>query len=102
MSLRSDLHDLQNGLCALTPPQLVSLSDHFVTPVSQGQTTTVLLFRRRCVVLKWSLSSPRWSLSGPEISGPENDQIVVWSWSLSGPVTPVTEPIHVKLTWVDR
>ncbi len=29
-----------------------------------------------------SLSSPRWSLSGPEISGPENDQIV---WSLSGP-----------------
>ncbi len=30
----------------------------------------------------WSLSSPRWSLSGPEISGPHNDQIV---WSLSGP-----------------
>ncbi len=26
--------------------------------------------------------SPRWSLPGPEISGPENDQIV---WSLSGP-----------------
>ncbi len=43
-----------------------------------------------CLVLKmclgpqndWSLSSPRWSLSGPEISGPHNDQMV---WSLSGP-----------------
>ncbi len=34
----------------------------------------------------WSLSSPRWSLSGPEISGPE--KVVVWSWSLFGPVTP--------------
>ncbi len=30
----------------------------------------------------WSLSRPRWSLSGPEISELENDQIV---WSLSGP-----------------
>ncbi len=43
-----------------------------------------------CLVLKmclgphndWSLSSPRWSLSGPGNSGPHNDQIV---WSLSGP-----------------
>ena len=30
----------------------------------------------------WLLCGPRWSLSGPEILGPHNDQMV---WSLSGP-----------------
>ncbi len=51
-----------------------------------------------CLVLKMCLGphndqplcGPRWSLSGPEILGPENDQIV---WSLSGPGRCHTEPL---------
>ncbi len=51
-------------------------------PVQQDQTTTVLFFRRRCVVLKFQ-DQRTTSFSGPKkFSGPENGQIV---WSLSGP-----------------
>ncbi len=73
-------------------------------PVSQDQTTTVLFFRHRCVVLKFQdhtmtghcpvLGGPCLVLKFQEISGNfrtrerPNSVVVVWSWSLSGPVTP--------------
>ncbi len=63
-------------------------------PVSQDQTTTVLFFRRRCVVLKFQDHTTTGRcpvLCG--CSGPANDQLV---WSLSGPVTPVSGANHQK------